>query len=412
MSQVSRNALVALSDPSMARDISDTLAKLKQTSTVVSGSQQVLRELQDPGYRLVILDSDVKPIGGFELAKLLRLEYPTRLLNIVLMTDGSWNETRRAVITKQYGLDRLLIRPLSTDSLIRAIEPLLHRTEWNLWQAFSSNVPSLIVPTTQSAEAIRGDLAQIPVPVVLGSFHRMRVEGALILTNQTHKVVLSLSQGDPMAFQSNLRTRFLGEVLLQERLIDESTLNKSLRRIKRSGRKQGVELVEMQALSPRQVRYGLELQLRANYLDLFTWRTGEFVFLPDKIDAEMLCGLSLSTETILVDGIRQHWTPLEIDRVLSPYGQTVAIRSNRARVSSTELVLDSLEQALLESCDGERTLREVMQRSPLPRSRVLPTLFAFLSLGVVTLSERLHRHTVFATTTGASSPAMNKQRTL
>jgi len=70
-------------------------------------------------------------------------------------------------------------------------------------------------------------------------------------------------------------------VLVREGMIAEAQCKESLHRMKESRRQQGTVLIEMGVISPHNLVVGLELQLRAKLMDIFSWTRGEFLFKRD-----------------------------------------------------------------------------------------------------------------------------------
>ena len=77
--------------------------------------------------------------------------------------------------------------------------------------------------------------------------------------------------------------------------------------MKAAGRQQGTVLIEMGCISPHNLRYALELQLRLKLLEVFSWTKGEFQFNPRAQPPAETVRLQMSTAAIVYEGVRRSY---------------------------------------------------------------------------------------------------------
>ncbi len=83
--------------------------------------------------------------------------------------------------------------------------------------------------------------------------------------------------------------------------------------MKAEGRQQGTVLIEMGCISPHNLRYALELQLRLKLLDVFGWTRGEYQFNPRASPPPETVRLEMSPAAIIYEGLRRTFDQKRLD---------------------------------------------------------------------------------------------------
>src|SRR5579862_3513655 len=142
---------------------------------------------------------------------------------------------------------------MSTTSLAKRLEPFL--------------VPG----------GLKGLLSQLPLPDILQHLRMSRGTGILSLVSGGARKALYVRDGRVVFASSNLPNDRLGEILIREGKITVEEYDASIRAISK-GKRQGKVLVEMGALSPKDLWEGVQFQVREIVYSLFQWDDGTFHF--------------------------------------------------------------------------------------------------------------------------------------
>jgi len=173
--------------------------------------------------------------------------------------------------------------------------------------------------------------------------------------------------------------------MVRERMISEADCEESLKRMKASGRQQGTVLIEMGCISPHNLRYALELQLRLKLLEVFGWTRGEFQFNPKAQPPAETVRLQMSTAAIVHEGIKRSY---DTARILGALGEIAGKYVHPAEdplFAAQDMSLGEEESGLLALMDGSRTVRELRRRGPLSALDTDRFLYALLASQMVEL---------------------------
>lgn len=157
----------------------------------------------------------------------------------------------------------------------------------------------------QSAFLFQGSIRKTPVAEVVGSLWSQRKSGALLLRRDRVKKILYIRDGSPYHVKSNLVSECLGRLLVSERLITPEQCDASIREMKRTGKRQGELLVEMNSISPKNLSFALELQMETKLFEPFAWRNGEYRFNPTAKLPEMFQPIEFTGAAFVVEGVRR-----------------------------------------------------------------------------------------------------------
>ncbi len=239
---------------------------------------------------------------------------------------------------------------------------------------------------------IRGDFRQRAFPEVLSEIFQRKASGALLLRREKVKKIAYFRDGQPQSIKSNLLSECLGRVMVQERIISEAECEESLRRMKASGRRQGEVLIEMGSISPHNLAYALNLQLRIKLFEVFAWESGEHQFNPRIAPPPEGVNLEMTTGAMIYEGVRRHFDVERIRHVLGPADDLFVHRSKSSAHPALEAELGEEEQQLLQASDGRRTvseLRALELLSPLDTDRFV---YAMKCAGLLDLKPEPQRN--------------------
>jgi hypothetical protein len=223
---------------------------------------------------------------------------------------------------------------------------------------------------------LRGTLARLALPDLLRELQEARASGILSLTSGGARKNLYFKAGRVVFAASNLPSDRLGEVLLREGKITPEQNEASVRALTQ-GRRQGRVLVEMGALSPDDLWWAVQEQVREIVFSVFHWSEGQFHFEDSVLPERERITVDLDVTALVLEGVRR-LDPTGTVKSLLPDGQLVLEKGQ----ASAEGLLHPYEQHVLELIDGERSVLEICHESEVGEGQTLKVLYAFLCTGI------------------------------
>ena len=236
------------------------------------------------------------------------------------------------------------------------------------------------LPATDDELTIRGDIETSSVPELLTSLLGSGETGILTVRNGDATKTISIHDGRIVYATSNDVDERLGESLLVEgKLTVRQYLEAS--KLIRPDSRLGAILVEMNALGPDELMPAVEHQVRAILMDLFTWTRGDYELVIRDLDPENVEILNLSTENLILEGIRRSRAWSQVTRAIGDIG-TVFFPTGNTEMSY-KLDLTSEEQDILGHVNGRSTVEHICDVSYLSNFETCRILWALLVLGVI-----------------------------
>jgi hypothetical protein len=219
--------------------------------------------------------------------------------------------------------------------------------------------------TRESPFQYIGSLADMPVPVVFKKVYDYRVPGVLTFQREAVIKKVYVKDGRITFASSNQKDDRLGEFLLRRGIIDETVFQEASRRLRLNPDKRlGRILVEMGVLTPHQLFQAVQDQILAIVSSVFAWAQGVVHFVVGPSKDEEVIQLHLPIPRAIVMGAR--WLPDPgrcIEALGGPDGYVEMVPQLRLEVHVLGLLPD--ERRLLPLLDGTRTLRTILEQSPI-----------------------------------------------
>jgi Domain of unknown function (DUF4388) len=229
--------------------------------------------------------------------------------------------------------------------------------------------------------AIRGQIEHSSVPELLRSIVGSGETGVFTFRSGDITKSLYVQNGRVVFAASTDPDERLGESLLVRGKITARQYLEASKLI-RPGRRLGAILVEMQAIDPDELVPAVEQQVKDVLMDLFTWTTGEYEFVMKDMDPDSLLILNMSTENLVLEGIRRMkaWS-----RVLRGVGDIEAIPSPTGNTDLLmKIELTEEEQDVLSHVNGRSTIEQICQVSYLANFETCRILWALMIVGAIT----------------------------
>lgn len=183
----------------------------------------------------------------------------------------------------------------------------------------------------------------------------------------------------------------LGDVLLEEGVIDQKQYDESVDLLKETKRRQGTILVELGYLTPSQLVYSVKHQVERIIVSLFECEEGAFRFKEGPLPTEEVITLHLSAANLIYRGIKALGDEKHI-REMCPPASSVLCFSPHPLDLFQDIKLDSEDEKLLFQIDGRSTLREILERSHLKESETLRTIYALLATRMIDIKDEAAAH--------------------
>jgi len=240
--------------------------------------------------------------------------------------------------------------------------------------------------SVNSAKSLfKGDLSQTPLPEVLVTIHRYKAPGVIECARENETKQIFIDEGNIIFATSTNVDDSLGIRLLKQGLITRAQFDESVVRLKESGAKrQGVILVEMRAIEPKQLFVSVKEQVQDVVWSVFEWADGVVSFQPGRERAQEFIKLNIPTRQAVIQGVRRI---VDARALVGRMGKKATILEPVADADFANLTLFPEEQVQYELVDGRKALYELIQYGPLAPTENAKILYALFALKLIQVRE-------------------------
>ncbi len=337
---------------------------------------------------LVLLDFVMPRMNGYQFCRAVRQTDGLAGLPIVLMSAKG--DRIRDQFVQQTGAVDAITKPFDAQALVATVENALRRVQTG--RASATRLPdadeseadleaaSRPIPPTDDASrvALAGDLAIVPIGAVLQMLQLEGQSGVLTATNGSTEITVTLRGGlIDLAQSKGTADEFrLGRYLVEEGLVSAHELGQLLAGAElpstnpdvaspETARLLGYRLLQAGRITEEQLRAALTRQASELAYELLRWQAGRFEFrrkaAPPLAQAARL---GLAVASVVMEGFRRvdEWRHLEA--TLGSF-EEVLVRDPLALESVRSEQLPRQERIVLDAIDGERTIRQIVDKSHL-----------------------------------------------
>jgi hypothetical protein len=226
--------------------------------------------------------------------------------------------------------------------------------------------------------SFKGDLSEVSLPDILELLRVSNKTGVLTLRQDRVKKSLHIQDGNVVFALSNLPEERLGDLLLSRKLITQVQYDQSVAMLS-SKKRQGRILVEMGAITPKQLWEGVQDQIRQIVYSLFNWTHGMFYFAEGELPGQENITADVGITDLIVEGIRRIQDVKELHYRFPSQGVILA----QSEPQSISIHLEPFEKHVLELVNGKRTLQQICTESEIGDSQTLKVLYMLLSVGYI-----------------------------
>lgn len=236
---------------------------------------------------------------------------------------------------------------------------------------------TLSAPNPAERGGLRGRLSDVGLPSVLAFLEETGRTGVVSLVNAGVRKSIYFLDGKLVFAASSLTQDRLGEVLLRGGKISADEYLRLSQRI-RGGTRLGKALVESGVLSPKDLWWAIEQQIKEIVWSIFNWEDGYFHFEEDDLPRREKITFELDVKRLVVEGIRRSDGT---GAIRAHFLSTDCVVERTDKASPSEL--EPHEKHVLHLVDGRRTVSEVCQESEIGESETRKVLHTFLAVGVL-----------------------------
>lgn len=231
--------------------------------------------------------------------------------------------------------------------------------------------------------ALTGSLKEFGLADILQLVHYQRKTGVLTIQSRMDKVKLLFNEGNIVYAETRRRDieNRLGRVLMKRGLIKAEALKAAIEEQKKTGAKIGAILIKKGLISQEHLREVLTFQITETAVQLFSWKEGRYEFRPEGIPVDKTIDLSISTQHLLMEGLRllDEWSLIEgkisIDAVFE------------IRAGAPEAELEDEERNILEYVDGKADVGGIADLAGMDSFQVSKALLGLQEKGIVIRKE-------------------------
>lgn len=238
---------------------------------------------------------------------------------------------------------------------------------------------------------LKGDLSKIQLPDVLSFVAMIRQSGKLVVRRASLERTIHWREGEIAFASSNSPEHSLGQFLLRNGKITQEQYEESKRRVT-SQLRHGKVLVQMGAISPKDLWWGVKNQVLEIIYSLFGWKDGDFEFhdSAEELTQERIM-LQINTSSVIMEGIRRLDESARI-REKIPTLDIVFTKVQGVSPDFRALDMNEMEVEIYNHIDGKLSIRELTGRSDLTEFEVTRILFQLLSARLI---EQTHEESRF-----------------
>lgn len=231
-----------------------------------------------------------------------------------------------------------------------------------------------------AASLYHTDLAQTPLPEILVTIHRYKAPGVVECRRGDEIKRVYLDRGQIIFAATNQISESLGDRLLAAGRITREQYTASLVRVRETGKRHGLTLVEMGILTNEELFTAVREQIEAILWTLFGWDSGAVTFVPGRDKHLEFVKVDIPVPRAMLNGVRKMPDARALVARLG-IKTTLFARTNNA-VEDLELTHE--EQNLLNAVDGRKVLYELVNTPPLAPADNARILYGFFALQLIT----------------------------
>lgn len=235
---------------------------------------------------------------------------------------------------------------------------------------------------------LKGDLKDYSLPKILIALKREKVTGTLFITAPHLAKNIYIKDGDAIFASSSLEEDRLGRLLVREGKLTEEQYNSSFELLsKTTGKRHGTVLVERGFITPNQLVWGVKYQVREIILSLILLEAGVYEFEEGLLHSNEVITLHMDTGSLIYEAGSRTDNLAGIKEEL-PEPETVFVLFEDTADMFKQTELSERDKRILSHVDGKRTIRQLVEESPLDSSEAQKALYALWRANIIVKTEK------------------------
>jgi Flp pilus assembly protein TadD len=226
--------------------------------------------------------------------------------------------------------------------------------------------------------AIKGSLSEATLSDVIQLLSFSLKSGCLSVTDGKNFGNIFIQDGRIIYATLLNRKLRLGDILLNKKIIDQAALDVALETQKKSKRRLGEILIEMNAVTNEVIAGELRELVNETIFTMLTWDTGYFNFEADLLPGSDEFTVQLSPQEILLEGARRIDEWHKIEHKIPPFETLLQIKGDIAQVPLTDQ-----EKKIIDLIDGSRTIDDILKLSEFDFFGTCRIIYGLLSAGLL-----------------------------
>jgi len=239
--------------------------------------------------------------------------------------------------------------------------------------------------------SLTGNLKTVSFPDILQLLSTGKKTGILQISTTTRQKEIAFKSGNIIHASSiNSSEDLLGNLLLKLGKISKTDLERAIVLHKQTGRQLGTTLVDMNLFEKDEVIECLRIQIEEIVYNLFSWEEGEFKFNEGAEPKKVTFPVELNSVNVIMEGTRRIDEWVEIQKVLPPDNVLLKVAAiNKTKRDEVRLSMDEFK--LLPLINGERTVTDLVETSPIGEFVTYRAIYKLIITGLVQASGQASR---------------------
>jgi serine/threonine protein kinase len=232
-----------------------------------------------------------------------------------------------------------------------------------------------------SRPRLRGDLNAAALLPVVSSLAHNRENGVLYLQDGKRRKKIYFVDGRPDFVASSLRHELLGQYLVEKSVCLPMELDMGLAVLPHHKGRLGDALVSLGVLRPVELYRAVANQVRSRYLDAFTWRRGEFLYVRDRESREETYPIEQDAHVLMRDACGALHAS-ELEAALAPLWEKVLRPPVTGLVSLPSYQMPDSWRWVIGQARGDQTVGSLFARCTMQSGLDVEDAMRALFLGI------------------------------
>jgi len=234
---------------------------------------------------------------------------------------------------------------------------------------------------------LQGNIERFALPEIFQFIAGGAKTGTLAIQSGSTTAMAYFRSGMVIYSHCSPNNNLLGDVLVQNGRISEPQLGLALKNQNQSPSKRiGEIFVEMGFIELSELQELLKFQVKETLYNVLTWESGTFKFYENRFPTEEKITVSISTENIILEGMRRFDELSRIQDSLPPLDSILKL-APASDGRKRDIELEAEEWNLLAAIDGYTSINRILEKVPMGRLEALGRIKAFLLAGLVIITE-------------------------